>query len=759
MFVSRSWASQAPMHARTVAMARLAIVVCAAIWAAPRGATAQQPLAWPTTAPVENKLRSRAQTETDEGSLENRLRANHRHPEAHEPNTSSAAQDEPAASQTVGPWWESQLHQRMRSDSDAVPVDLQTLILRALQHSAQIRVLTDIPLVQQTAIVEADAEFDWRAFVESRWDDISEPVGSVLTAGPDASRWRDDMWNFEAGVRRRNSLGGRFEISQRMGRETSNSIFFLPPNQGTARLSVSYTQPLLRGAGRVYNTSLVLLAQIDTEIAHDQLLEGLQTHLLKIAEAYWQLYLCRGALLQKSRLYERAQKILDELEGRAGLDAAAGQIARVRAAVAEREADLLRAETAVRNAEERIRALVNDPAMAAVPRLEMVPQDVPVCTPVPLDMAQAVAVAYRYRPEIDQALRRIKAASVRLNMSKNELLPQLDLVLESYASGLRGEGAIGRAFADQFSVGEPSYSVGLTCELPLANRAARARHQRRLLELRQLQNQFRATVEMLMLDVKVAVREVDTTYREMLAKGRAMQAAEQRLDYIRDRWEHMAGDDRSAGLYLEDLLQAQQQLASTEFEYLRAVTDYSLAVMKLKRATGSLLQDERITHTVVQVDSLPEAILDRVPESSSSQMPLRPAGSGPWSPLGTPAESDEAERPMEPAIPENAAPTLDASGPAVWKPQHLRSRTAPPTRVPSPDDAIVLPALDEPRPPAAPGEQQSGDPSPGPRLPTTIPLGTDPLRTASAPPHPDAVRRLPKIGAERIHRDSGVRYR
>jgi outer membrane protein len=109
-------------------------------------------------------------------------------------------------------------------------------------------------------------------------------------------------------------------------------------------------------------------------------------------------------------------------------------------------------------------------------------------------------------------------------MSAHELLPVLNLVLESYVAGLQGESNIGRAWADQFSVGEPSYTVGLQFEAPVGNNVARARHRRRQLELRQLRSQFSAALETLMLEVETAVREVDTSYAEMQAKYRAMVA-------------------------------------------------------------------------------------------------------------------------------------------------------------------------------------------------------------------------------------------
>jgi len=211
-----------------------------------------------------------------------------------------------------GPWWEGPLHQQMWAQSHAVTLSLDLLILRALEHSAQIRVFSDMPLIRKTTVVEADAAFDWHAFMETRWDDISDPVGNTLTVGPGATRYHDHLWNYKGGVRQKNRLGGQFEASQRIGHENSNSTFFVPQDQGTARLALSYTQPLLRGAGKVYNTSLVVLAEMDTEIAHDELLWRLQSHLLDIGRAYWALYLERGALLQKGRLYDRAKQILNK---------------------------------------------------------------------------------------------------------------------------------------------------------------------------------------------------------------------------------------------------------------------------------------------------------------------------------------------------------------------------------------------------------------------------------------------------------------
>jgi outer membrane protein TolC len=508
------------------------------------------------------------------------------------------------------PWWQTVMSNRLQSGTNPAVIDLESLIVKTLESSAQVKVFSDLPLIRQTAIVEANAAFDWRAFMNTRWDDLSDPVGNVLTTGG-SPRFRNNQWTYSAGARRRNIYGGQFEMAQEFGFQNTNSTFFQPNNQGTSRIRLGYTQPLMRGRGRVYNTSLIVLAQIDAHIAEDEFSRQLQSHLLEVTRAYWSLYLERVALVQKQQLFLRAEKISNDLRGRMGVDVAGSQVVRVEAAVTERKADLVRAEMAVRNAQERIHALVNDPELANAVNLEIIPAMSPTRQIEPFEIGEVLSTALQLRPEVNQSIKQMRAACVRLNMSKNELLPQLDLVLETYVAGLRGDSDIGGAWVDQFSTGEPGYSVGLNYEIPIGNRAARARYQRRRLELRQLQNQFRTTVETLLMETKVAAREVRTSEREFKAKYHAMQAATKRLENLEQRWQAIPGRETTVGLYLDNVLQAQVQLADAEFEFAKSETTYNLALMNLKRATGTLLQHEQISEGVACINGLPSKILDK----------------------------------------------------------------------------------------------------------------------------------------------------
>lgn len=52
----------------------------------------------------------------------------------------------------------------------------------------------------------------------------------------------------------------------------------------------------------------------------------------------------------------------------------------------------------------------------------------------------------------------------------------------------------------------------------------------------------------------------------------------------------LMGVNQIGPLYLDDLLQTQERLATAELKYLNASTSYALAHFELQRATGSLLK-------------------------------------------------------------------------------------------------------------------------------------------------------------------------
>ncbi len=517
---------------------------------------------------------------------------------------------------TTDNWWIHDATQSQRSGVQQKTVSLQDLLMLALQHSAQIKVYSEVPLIRETAVEEAIAAFDWTTFAESLWEDTDEPVGSALTVGGAGTRFKDHNINASAGIRRRTLTGGELEFSQRIGHQNNNSNFFVPNNQGMAQLRVGFTQSLMRGRGASYNSSLTVLASLDVETARQEFLRQLQSHLLEVARGYWALYLERASLAQKVRLYLKTKSILSELEHRQNIDAALSQIVSTKAALENRRADLVRAQAAVKNAETRLRALINAPELGTAETVELIPGESPIFDKIQVSEASEIATAVQNRPEVVAAMKEIKAGCVRLDMAKNEMLPLLNLVTQFYVSGLQGESDIPQAWVDQFSVGAPSYSIGLNYEIPIGNRAASARLNRRRIEARQLQEQYRSALETVNAEVDVAVRELRTAYGELNAKQRALAAAETDSETIQGRWQRVANGQGSSSLTLDSLLRAQERVTQTENELLTAQLTYNLAIVNLKRVNGTLLQAENVTIDQVYDGSLPEILMGSGGESS-----------------------------------------------------------------------------------------------------------------------------------------------
>jgi len=487
------------------------------------------------------------------------------------------------------PWWNGQISSQMRAGSHAMGVDLQNLVIAALRHSPDVlAVYADVDS-RQAGVGKAQGEFDWRAFAETGYDYTSDPVGSTLTTGG-PPRYRDRDWHFNTGVRKQMGYGGDVEIAQEFGRQYNNSRFFLPPDQGNTRFEITFTQPLLNKAGRFYAESQTVIAQIDADVAHQELRNRLENHSLEVARAYWEVYRARAIRWQKQQLLKEASSILDMLRAREAVDAVRRQVLRAEAAVASRRSEIMRAEATVRNAESRLRLLVNDPVLVNGGQIELIPVEMPIAHYVDVSMRGSLETALCYRPDIAQAVREIRSASVRLGVAKKELLPTLDLVVSSYLAGLDGDAQIGTAFGNQFGEGEPGYSLGLLFEVPIGNRSARAEFESRHAELRKAMFELQSTVEAGLTEVEVAVREVETSYQEMIGRYQAMIAADAESSYLDRRWRHIPGYDAATPYLLEDLLDAQERLADEEQSFVTAQVNYTLAQIELKRATGTLMR-------------------------------------------------------------------------------------------------------------------------------------------------------------------------
>lgn len=488
------------------------------------------------------------------------------------------------------PWWASIVRQPVNSRAATMEVNVSNLLQDALLYSPQIVAIQTEPEVKYRVITQEAARFDWTAFLETTYNDLNDPVGNELTTGNGDDRLLTRKWRFSGGLRRKNKIGGEFKVTQDFGHENQNSQFFIPNNQASSRLELSYRQPLLDGSGRTYNESEIVLARIDANASEDDVVDALQDHLIDVTTAYWTLYRARAEFFQRKKLLISSQDVMNRLQGRAQVDTIPRQILRSQAAVARAKTGIRRTLARVKDAEAQLRLLVNSPAMLNGGPTELLPFEAPVDATELADLRSILQTALFNRADISGAIRQMRGAGVRLGVSQQELLPRLDLLVSGYVADLSGGSDLGTAIEGQYVDNRPGYTVGFEFELPLANRAARARHEQRQWELKRAINIFRATVEKSLTDVEIGQREVETAYAEMTSRYHSMYAANQESNYLKDRFEVLPGAEDSATLLLEDLLDSFERLADEESAFVRSQVEHALALVNLKKQMGILLK-------------------------------------------------------------------------------------------------------------------------------------------------------------------------
>ena len=355
------------------------------------------------------------------------------------------------------------------------------------------------------------------------------------------------------------------------------------------------TQPLLRGRGRYFNQSQILIAQAATNASWDTLSIELQNEIQSVVDAYWRLYFDRCVFLQRQKNVERAEVVLRKLEGRSDLDALPSQVARARSATRSRRTELANAQRDIRNSETDIRRLTADSNWAASQMVEFLPIELPDLQIPVADLEQVIVTAINNRPEIREAVKRSKVAAIQRDISVHELLPELSLLLGTYVSTLEGESQLGEAFIDQFGSVKPGYSVGFEFEVPILNRAARSRVAQRKLQLNLIKAEIDETMQNVVAESQIARRRVISAKETLAAAFEAIHAARLDMEQNEGRWEAFAlvegdiAEGQTPTVVLDRLLDSQERLAAAELVYAQAEMELKVAEVAMQRTMGTLL--------------------------------------------------------------------------------------------------------------------------------------------------------------------------
>ncbi|WP_047817270.1 TolC family protein [Rhodopirellula islandica] len=496
----------------------------------------------------------------------------------------------------AAPWWESVAFSGLLQSPEQVAFDLPTVLTDTLETSPRISAVSRRTSIAYEKIVQQDAVFDPTFLLEGGYGRINDPVGSTLTTGG-PERLIQNSVTASGGFRKLTRRGAVVDLSQELGTLDSNSLFFEPNPQGNSKISLSITQPLLATSGQVYNTRLVTQASIESRIAWQEMRAEVENHLVETFQAFWRLYERRCHLVQQRSLIERGEQIARLVDARADLDSGPLQRIKVQRRLATDRDRLIEIEAELRRLQVRLRTLVGSPALATLNQsVELIPLANPDIPSENIDLHDAIVRGLEYRPDIQAATQELAAAGLSINVTRNELKPQLDAVFDAYLSGLRGDNRFFQAFGDQFTEG-PGLTAMLQYSLPYGRRAARSRVREARYRYQQRSEELRLSLLTARREIETALIQANANFQLRDSKAITLAAAVREEEIATRRWEVLAGDGGPTALVLEDLLETQKRRTEAEQLLVTAQVASIISLIELQKAMGTLLKTEGIQPT------------------------------------------------------------------------------------------------------------------------------------------------------------------
>ena len=198
----------------------------------------------------------------------------------------------------------------------------------------------------------------------------------------------------------------------------------------------------------------------------------------------------------------------------------------------------------------------------------------------------------------------MKNQELNVTYAKNQLLPGLNLTASYWSPGVSGDqiiylnnnpltgvivgripGGSSAAMKDAFNFKYQNWSVGLTLTLPMNNFLSRAMYTQAKLSMEQSLLNLKSQEQQIFLEIKNAVRAVETNYKRVQAYRVARELAEQKL----------AAEEEKLKVGLSTnyiVLQYQRDLSTARSTELRAIVDYNLSTAALDRALGLSLKNK-----------------------------------------------------------------------------------------------------------------------------------------------------------------------
>ena len=532
----------------------------------------------------------------------------------------------------------------------------------ALANSEVIRVLTGVSAASSgrtiydtaiavtpidVAVARFDPVFQANSSLRRSETPFLNPAGPTITDFPRAGT------DYGFNISDRNQLGGTAAIGANNRWDSQNNEGFYSRNQPSMELS--YTQPLLAGAGIAANRAPIVAARLEQERSYFQFKSSMQNLVRDVISAYWTLVQARTELWAREIQVEQLEFSFRSLEARADVglrdrpDAAQAQ-----ASWASAKATLVRARASVLQREAALRNIIGLPPEDGQ---RLVPSTPPTRDRVEFRWKEIVETAQASRPDLIELNLVLAADQQRLVERANFAKPALDAQALHRWNGLSGRIRPTNATVESSFDDHTDWTVGINFSVPLTLRESRARVRNQELLIAKDRANLRQALHQIEHDLANVLRSIEQNLQQYEAFREARQASAFNVRAQR------ANIQAQRDTLLSELL-AITDWANAVAAEAQALTAYNTDLADLERQSGTILETHGIRFVEERYGSIgPHGwCLD---ESQNYPLDLKPTQNNPR--YQSPAQASEEAFELN-DFPRNPAPLNTQPGDAPTKP-------------------------------------------------------------------------------------------
>jgi outer membrane protein len=452
-------------------------------------------------------------------------------------------------------------------DAPAAPeLTLEQCITRALQKNFSLEIGRYAPEIAKDAIVVSKGAY--------------EPQLSVTGAtGKDSSPGSESKSsNLRVGVAQRLYTGTTVSASSRLDRSSSDPAFSTLNPAYDADVTLSVRQSLLAGAGLAVNRAGIERAEIGLQRAKldykSQVLDIIQD----TENAYFDLAYAREQLAVRNFSLALAQKLYDEAKTRRDTGVATElDVLQAQVGVANARRSVILAEQAAKDSQEALLSLISQFELDA-PIGSVRFSEVTDATPV---FASSYQLAKLNQPDYLSSQAAIDQLKLDLKLAKDAARPDLTVGAALGLSGTNGSGT--DAFNDALDRQSHSWQVDFAFNYPWGQKADKARARQSLAALNREQTRLRQTEQTIEIQVRSAVRSVETNLESVKIASLASTLSQKQYELEKAKFDAGLSTSRR-------VLEAQDDLETARVSELQAKVTLHTAISALHRIEGSSLQ-------------------------------------------------------------------------------------------------------------------------------------------------------------------------